>query len=135
MVDLLNIFRNVFHRTNYGESEPINFATKLFNNVSHLLVDGISRGSFRNQVKASTQSLLVRYELEQLIPCRACMLYLCVRPMRSLTSMLESALVRRMCLCHEFSLTIELIMITALSSRRLYINCDFYQLGVLCTVS
>lgn len=49
---VVDVFKNVFHRTNYGSSEPINSATKLFNKVSHLLVDGISRGAFRNMVKA-----------------------------------------------------------------------------------
>jgi hypothetical protein len=48
----VNVFRTVYHRTNYGLNEPINAASKLFNRVSHLFVDGISREVFRKQVKA-----------------------------------------------------------------------------------
>ena len=49
---VMNIFRNIFHRTNYGSSETVYSATRLFNKVSHLYVDGISRGTFRTQVRA-----------------------------------------------------------------------------------
>lgn len=45
-------FSTIYHRTKYGSSEPINHASKLFNKVAHLFVDGTSRESFRTQVKA-----------------------------------------------------------------------------------
>lgn len=49
---VINIFRNIFHRTNYGSSEPVNSASRLFNKVTHLYVDGITRDAFRKQVRA-----------------------------------------------------------------------------------
>ena len=104
---VMDIFRNVFHRTNYGSSEPINSATKLFNKVDHLLVDGISRGAFRNVVKA----LSVIWEN----PTSS------VSNFRALSFHSECSLY--VCLCHEFSFTLQcieiIVTINALS------NCDF----------
>lgn len=47
----MNFFRNVFHRTNYGSSEPMNAASKLFNKVSHMFIEGISREAFRTKIR------------------------------------------------------------------------------------